>query len=146
MYATVSKLMSQVIFTLCLTGTIGGSMAFGQGDLNKSLAIKPNQPGIDYDIPTGERLKGCKVISSKKDFGLPGYVVHDASGQLLRLFLDRNKDRNLDRWSYYKDGIEVYRDSDNNFNNTLDEFRWMGTAGSRIGVCLLYTSPSPRDS
>ena len=134
MYATVSKLMSQVIFTLCLTGTIGGSMAFGQGDLNKSLAIKPNQPGIDYDIPTGERLKGCKVISSKKDFGLPGYVVHDASGQLLRLFLDRNKDRNLDRWSYYKDGIEVYRDSDNNFNNTLDEFRWMGTAGSRIGV------------
>ena len=134
MHATVSRLMSQVIFTVCLTGTIGGSIAFGQGDLKKSLALKPNQPGIDYDIPTGERLKDCKVVSSTKAFGLPGYVVHDASGQLLRLFLDRNKDRNLDRWSFYKDGIEVYRDSDNNFNGTLDEFRWMGTAGSRIGV------------
>ena len=134
MHATVFRLMSQVIFIVCFLGAFGGSTAFGQGELNKSLAIKPNQPGIDYDIPTGERLKGCKVISSKKDFGLPGYVVHDASGQLLRLFLDRNKDRNLDRWSYYKDGIEVYRDSDNNFNNTLDEFRWMGTAGSRIGI------------
>ncbi len=134
MRATVSRLMSPVIFIVCLTGSIGGSIVYGQGDLNKSLAIKPNQAGVDYDIPTGERLKGCKVISSKDDFGLPGYVVHDASGQLLRLFLDRNKDRNLDRWSYYKDGIEVYRDSDNNFNNTLDEFRWMGSAGSRIGV------------
>ena len=76
MHATVSRLMSQVIFTVCLAGTIGGSIAFGQGDLNKSLALKPNQPGIDYDIPKGERLKDCKVISSTKAFGLPGYVVH----------------------------------------------------------------------
>ncbi len=134
MHATVSRLMSQVIFIVCLLATFGGSVAFGQDELAKSLAIKPNQPGIDYDIPKGDRLKGCKVISSKDAFGLPGYVVHDASGQLLRLFLDRNKDRNLDRWSYYKDGIEVYRDSDNNYNGTLDEFRWLGTAGSRIGV------------
>ena len=137
MHATVFRFTNPVVLIAMIAGTIGGSAAFGQGgDLAKSLAIKPNQPGVDYDIPTGERLKGCKVISSKKEFGLPGYVVHDASGQLLRLFLDRNKDRNLDRWSYYKDGVEVYRDSDNNFNNTLDEFRWMGTAGSRIGVDL----------
>jgi hypothetical protein len=134
MHATVSRLRFQVSFIVCLFGTLGGSAAFGQGELAKSLAIKPNQSGIDYDTPKGDRLKGCKVISSKKAFGLPGYIVHDASGQMLRLFLDRNKDRNLDRWSYYKDGIEVYRDSDNNFNGTLDEFRWLGTAGSRIGV------------
>lgn len=138
MYWTVSNWSSSVIKASILSASVVAvtsvSPAYGQGDLNKSLAIKPNQPGVDYDIPTGERLKGCKITSSKEAFGVPGYVVHDASGQILRLFLDRNKDRSLDRWSYYKDGVEVYRDSDNNFNSTLDEFRWLGTAGSRIGV------------
>lgn len=110
--------------------------AWAQSDaqLRKSLQIKPDQSDVDYDIPAGDQLKGCKVASSKEKFGLPGYVVHDAAGQILRLFLDRNQDRGLDQWSYYKDGIEVYRDSDNNFNGKLDEFRWLGTGGTRIGV------------
>ena len=136
MHATVYRLMSSVIFIVCLVGTFDGSTALGQGKdkLAQCMAYKPNQSGIDYDIPKGERLKDCKVISSKKNYGVSGYIVHDASGQMLRLFVDRNKDGTLDRLSYFKDGIEVYRDSDNNFNGTLDEFRWLGTAGARVGV------------
>ena len=141
MYSKISKLPFRTATVLSMMiGLIGinaQSTIYAQGgDLGKSLGFKPSQPDVDYDIPTGDRLKGCEVTSSSKVFGLPGYVVHDAAGQILRLFLDRNKDRTLDRWSYYKDGIEVYRDSDNNFNNALDEFRWMGNAGTRIGKDL----------
>ena len=32
------------------------------------------------------------------------------------------------------DGIEVYRDVDSNFNGKADEYRWLGTAGSRWGI------------
>lgn len=100
----------------------------------KSLSIKPDQPGVDYDQPDAAAQNNCKVESANEKFGLPGWVVFDNTERILRLFLDRNKDRKLDQWSYYKDGIEVYRDSDNDFDGKLDEFRWLGNAGMRKGI------------
>ncbi|MFM8434606.1 MAG: redoxin family protein, partial [Planctomycetia bacterium] len=43
-------------------------------------------------------------------------------------------DRVVDRWSYYKDGAEVYRDVDSNHNAKADQARWLGAGGSRWGV------------
>src|SRR5262249_11882947 len=63
-----------------------------------------------------------------------GWVVRDASGQMLRKFLDTNGDDYVDQWSYYKDGVEVYRDIDSNFNKKADQFRWLNTGGSRFGI------------
>ena len=42
-----------------------------------------------------------------------------------------NGDNVVDQWSYYKDGLEVYRDIDANFNRKADQYRWLGTAGIR---------------
>lgn len=102
--------------------------------LDKSLSIKPDQPGVDYDQPDAAARNNCKVDSANEKFGVPGWVVYDNTERILRLFLDRNKDQKLDQWSYYKDGIEVYRDSDTDFDGKLDEFRWLGSAGMRKGI------------
>ena len=52
---------------------------------------------------------------------------------ILRKFVDTNDDNVVDQWSYYKDGIEVYRDIDSNFNGKADQYRWFHTGGSRWG-------------
>ena len=126
-------------FVACLLATLAtvatAPTASAQDDqVAKSLSIKPDQPGVDYDQPDAAAQNNCKVDSANEKFGMPGWVVFDNTERILRLFLDRNKDRKLDQWSYYKDGIEVYRDSDNDFDGKLDEFRWLGNAGMRKGV------------
>ena len=123
---------------VCLTAILLCDPAFAQEDnlaqVKKSLAIKPDQAGVDYDQPDAAAVNNCKVASASKVFGVPGWVVYDNTERILRLFVDRNKDRKLDQWSYFKDGVEVYRDSDNDFDGKLDEFRWLGNAGMRKGV------------
>ena len=136
--STVLKIstLSTVAFAACILATvITASTAFAQNEqVDKSLGIKPDQSGVDYDQPDAAARKTCKVESASEKFGVPGWVVIDNTERILRLFLDRNKDRKLDQWSYYKDGIEVYRDSDNDYDGKLDEFRWLGSAGMRKGV------------
>ena len=66
--------------------------------------------------------------------GITGWVVKTDSGQVLRRFLDTNGDNKVDQWCYYKDGIETYRDIDGDFNNKADQYRWLGTAGTRWGL------------
>ena len=113
---------------------LASAPAIGQSKVEKSFNIKPKQPGVDCDRPDAAARNLCKVESASEKFGYPGFVVFDNTERILRLFLDRNKDGKLDQWSYYKDGIEVYRDSDNDFDEKLDEFRWLGSAGMRKGI------------
>ena len=56
------------------------------------------------------------------------------TASILRKFVDTNDDNIVDQWSYYKDGLEVYRDIDSNFNGKADQYRWFHTGGSRWGV------------
>lgn len=56
----------------------------------------------------------------KKPGKLAG-IAGDGSGQILRTFADTNGDNIVDQWSYFKDGIEVYRDIDANFNGKADQ-------------------------
>lgn len=93
------------------------------------LSIKPRQQGVAYDSPTRATVDKCKAKSIAG-----GYVVVDGTERVLRKFVDTNKDKRLDQWSYYKDGIEVYRDVDTNFDSKADQYRWMGTSGIRWGV------------
>ena len=57
----------------------------------------------------------------------------DRTGKILREFVDTNGDNVVDRWSYFKDGVEVYRDIDENFNGKADQHRWLNTAGIALG-------------
>jgi thiol-disulfide isomerase/thioredoxin len=70
----------------------------------------------------------------EKEGGVNAWVVRGPRGEVLRSFADTNGDRVVDRWSYYKDGSEVYRDIDSNHNAKADQARWLNAGGSRWGV------------
>lgn len=99
----------------------------------QALKLTPVQQGIDYDQPNAEQAAKCK-ISGKKIDGRVGWIVENPDGAILRKFVDTNGDNVVDQWSYYKDGLEVYRDIDSNFNGKVDQCRWFHTGGSRWGI------------
>ena len=97
------------------------------------LQVTPSQDGVDYDRPKPEDVPRCK-ISVKKIDGHIGWIVESPEGILLRKFLDTKGDNVVDQWSFYKDGVEVYRDMATKPAGKKDEFRWLNTAGTRWGV------------
>src|SRR5262245_26040691 len=99
----------------------------------QALKLRPVQADVEYDTPTGESLKGC-TISGGKVNGASGWVVRDPTGHLLRTFVDSNNDNVVDLWCYYRNGVEVYRDIDSNFNGKADQYRWLHSAGMRWGI------------
>jgi thiol-disulfide isomerase/thioredoxin len=101
--------------------------------IDQALKLTPVQKDVDYDIPAPGDIAKC-TIKAEKVGGQTGWVVRAPSGQILRQFVDTNGDNVVDRWSYFKDGVEVYRDIDENFNGKADQHRWFNTSGSRWGL------------
>lgn len=106
-----------------------------------ALKFVPKQKvGVRFDTPTAKEIENCTIESAQEKFGKSGWVVYDSAGRVLRKFVDTGgkqgrPDKNLDQWSYYKDGIEVYRDIDSNFDGRTDQYRWFGPeGGSRWGI------------
>ncbi|MDX1962282.1 MAG: thioredoxin-like domain-containing protein [Pirellulales bacterium] len=100
----------------------------------QALKLVPiHQRDVVIDQPAAAELDQC-TIKSEKTGVQSGYVVRNPRGLILREFVDTNNDNVVDRWSYYKDGIEVYRDIDENFDGKADQHRWLNTAGTRWGV------------
>ncbi len=56
-----------------------------------------------------------------------------ADGSVLRTFADTNGDKKVDLWSYYKFGVEVYRDIDENHNGKADQYRWLQHRRDSLG-------------
>jgi thiol-disulfide isomerase/thioredoxin len=98
-----------------------------------ALKLAPVQQGVQYDSPSGEEAKACK-ISPEKIGGATAWVVRGADGAVLRQFSDSNNDNVVDTWSYFRGGLEVYRDADLNYNGKADQYRWFHTGGSRWGL------------
>ena len=98
-----------------------------------ALKLSPMQKGVEYDKPSEKEAAECKIDAQKHDKSV-GWAVKDPTGRLLRVFLDTNGDNVVDQWRYYKNGLEVYRDVDSDFNRKADQFRWFHTAGSRWGA------------
>jgi thiol-disulfide isomerase/thioredoxin len=101
--------------------------------VEQALRLTPTQEGVDYDHPKPEEAARCKISAYKLD-GTSGWIVESPEGLILRKFTDTNNDNIVDQWSYYKDGVEVYRDIDSKFTGKADQFRWFHTAGSRWGI------------
>jgi Thioredoxin-like len=105
--------------------------------------LAPKHDDIVITTPTTEELKSCSVelVSG----GVPnsgGWLLLDNSKktpdgrpQLVRRFFDSNGDGKVDVWSYYKDGIEVYREFDTTLKNAQpNNFRWLNGGGTKWGV------------
>ena len=104
-----------------------------QPTVDYALGLAPFQKNVEYDRVAADQVKAC-TIKMEKEGGLNAWVVRGPRGEVLRSFSDTNGDRVVDRWSYYKDGAEVYRDIDSNHNTKADQARWLGAGGSRWGV------------
>jgi hypothetical protein len=98
-----------------------------------ALQYKPAQSDVVYDKPAVADVKKCKV-KLEKVAGKSGFAVYDPTGQILRRYMDVNGDRYIDQWRYFHNGIEVYRDIDADFNNKIDQSRWLNTAGTRWSI------------
>ena len=121
--------MITYLAVLVLAFSSAGTMA-ASPSASEALKLRPVQKGIDFTRPDARQTAGCK-IKAQKIGGHIGWVVEDPNGLILRRFLDTNGDNVVDQWSYYKDGLEVYRDIDANFNSKADQYRWFHTAGGR---------------
>lgn len=98
-----------------------------------ALELKPIQRDVEFDLPAKPETEKC-VVKAEKNGAVSGWSVYDQGGQLLRRFLDTNGDNKIDLWCYYKNGVEVYRDVDADYNGKADQYRWLGTEGVRWGV------------
>ncbi len=125
--ATVALL--SILLGLCVS-----ELALAQSNLEKALRFRPSQPGVEIDIPAANQLDKCSIKPTDTRQSKPGWIVYDENGRVIRRFLDFNSDGNIDQLSYFRSGIEVYRDIDTDFDKKFDQMRWLGTGGIRWGL------------
>ncbi|MBW3540197.1 MAG: redoxin domain-containing protein [Planctomycetes bacterium] len=95
-----------------------------------ALSFRPVQKDVEYDTPARGDFEKC-TVRVEREGKRSGWVVLSPEGLALRRFVDTNGDNVVDHWRYYQGGLEVYRDLDSDFNNKVDQSRWLNTAGSR---------------
>jgi len=117
-------------FALCVA-TAGEALG-KKPSAAQALRLAPIQDDVDYDSPAGDAVDQC-TVEAESFAGKKCWVVRDGNEQILRRFLDSNGDNVVDRWSYFKDGLEVYRDIDQNYNGKADQCRWYHLGGMRWG-------------
>ena len=129
----LSRRSAAPLFAAAILFTALAATASAQPTVEYALGLSPFQKNVDFDKVTAEDARNCS-IKMEKEGGVNAWVVRGPRGEVLRSFADTNGDRVVDRWSYYKDGSEVYRDIDSNHNAKADQARWLNAGGSRWGV------------
>ncbi len=122
----------RLLSCLLLIATVGSLRAEGP-TVEDLLKFRPKQEGVEISNPTEAQIPNCKVEVLKGEKG-SGYLLRDPDGKPLRRYFDTDGDRYIDVWSFYLDGQEVYREVDTNGNRKADQYRWLGVAGSKIGI------------
>jgi hypothetical protein len=115
--------------------------------VKQMLAYRPRQEGVAISTPAPEEYASCKVkLVTGGRPGSSGWLLLDSGDRPLRRFFDSNGDKQIDVWSYYKDGVEVYREIDSKFGRrpgsrpedppaaNADQYRWLHSAGMKSGV------------
>jgi thiol-disulfide isomerase/thioredoxin len=110
-----------------------GNAASAAPSVADALALQPRHTNVDYDRLAPAQAQQATISQEKLD-GTSALVVRGPGGEILRAFADTDGNRVVDRWSYYKDGIEVYRDIDTDGDTKVDQSRWLNSAGSRWGA------------
>jgi hypothetical protein len=108
------------------------------------LNYRPRQEGVNISTPSADEVKACTIQVFKGSRpNSSGYLLKDPQGRILRRLFDQDGDQKVDVWSYYKDGVEVYRETSINLTNASgplpqlpNDFRWLNGGGSKWGVDL----------
>ena len=126
-----TRFLMQRLPVAALIFVVTGPTAAQEAKLRKALEIMPKQRDVDFEQPTANELKAYRLEETRDPMG---YLVTDLSGRIVRRYINNGGDTQLDEWSYFKNGIEVYRDIDSNEDKKTDAYRWLGTAGTRWGL------------
>ena len=94
---------------------------------------KPIQRDVDCDTISEEEMPLCDLVISEDARQM---WLMSPQNIVLRYFADTDGDaeRQVDQWSYYQNGVEVYRELDTTGNGKQNQFRWLNSAGTRWGV------------
>lgn len=88
-----------------------------------ALSLQPFfRDDIEIDQPDAETAARCTLEMEVFD-GVKAWVVRDPNGVIIRAFPDTNADKVVDQWIFFKNGVEVYRDIDSNFDAKADRSR-----------------------
>jgi len=101
--------------------------------LAKMLSRAAKQKDAEFDKIDLTEYEKCSGKYETRN-GVLGLLVSGPNGQPVRWLADTNGDKKIDQISFFSNGVEVYRDIDSDFNDKIDQSRWMGTAGMRWGV------------
>ena len=77
------------------------------------LQLSPVLAGIRVDVPQPEQANELEVRAVDRN-NTTGWELINKDGVVIRRFLATNSDKKIDRWIYFLDGREVYRDVDTN--------------------------------
>jgi hypothetical protein len=98
--------------------------------------LAPKHDDVIISTPSESDLRDCDVELFTGDTpGSSGWLLRDAQKRPLRRYFDSNGDGKVDRWSYYKNGNEVYRELDSTFKTGKpNHFRWLNEGGTKWGI------------
>jgi len=138
---TRMSIAKQVCLLAAMTGVLvlaSPGRAADAPSVKTALGLRPQQADVEYDMPDvkaldAKTLEQCKVTLAK-DGKASGWIVNGPAGQPLRRFMDSDGDGEVDQYSYYKNGLEVYREFNSNKSSKVDQFRWFNFGGTRWGV------------
>ncbi|MGD9127772.1 MAG: thioredoxin-like domain-containing protein [Planctomycetia bacterium] len=114
-------------------GTVASTSIAASPSVTDALSLQPTQNGVNIASPSKDVIPKCK-LKVEKDGKAIGWTLTDPQGTILRRFIDTNGDKVVDRWCYYNQGVEVYRDIDSDYNNRADQYRWFSMEGTRWGI------------
>src|SRR5262249_47181010 len=117
----------------------GAAPAWAAPTVAQMLGLRPKQQGVVYSTPTAQEEAQCKVEAAKWGNSGSGWMLKDSQGRPLRRFYntrytDPKDGTRMDVWSYYKDGVEVYREWASKNGDAPDQFRWLNAGGMKWGV------------
>lgn len=125
---------TRMFFAMVAAGLLSTTRAPAQdATVATMLQIRPKFDDVAVSTPSAEELKDCKVEDVKDDSGKKiGYVLLDGRRQILRRYVMSKGSAGINVWSFYKDGVEVFRMSA--AGGKVDQYRWLGTGGMKWGV------------
>src|ERR1700722_3304599 len=123
---------------LILAGSASAWAQTGAPSVEQMLDARfaPKQKDVQITTPPATELKGCTVraIAGTRP-GSTGWELLDSRNQpLRRYFGGKGAKGGVDTWSYFKDGVEVYREIDTNNDGIPDQFRWLNAGGLKWGT------------
>jgi tetratricopeptide (TPR) repeat protein len=103
--------------------------------------LAPKFEDVNCTVPTPDELKNCSVELVKGTVpNSNGWLLLDANKKPLRRYfnstgrMDKDGHTKVDTWSYFKDGVEVYREFDTSGRGIPNNFRWLNTGGMKWGI------------